>query len=80
MRLFRSFRLDSANQCLWRGEHRVPLQVLLAQRGVHGRGQRDQVFQVSLGRSSRSAIPTERPAAADVLLNHCYTAHGASRG
>ena len=25
MRLFRSFRLDSANQCLWRGEHRVPL-------------------------------------------------------
>src|SRR5258708_22301676 len=24
MRLFRSFRLDSANQCLWRGEHRGP--------------------------------------------------------
>src|SRR5215467_11754300 len=25
MKLFRSFRLDSGNQCLWRGEHRVPL-------------------------------------------------------
>ena len=25
MKLFRSFRLDPANQCLWRGEHRVPL-------------------------------------------------------
>lgn len=25
MKLFRSFRLDPVNQCLWRGEHRVPL-------------------------------------------------------
>ena len=25
MKIFRSFRLDPANQCLWRGEHRVPL-------------------------------------------------------
>lgn len=25
MKSFRSFRLDLANQCLWRGEHRVPL-------------------------------------------------------
>jgi len=25
MKLFRSFRLDPGNQCLWRGEHRVPL-------------------------------------------------------
>jgi DNA-binding winged helix-turn-helix (wHTH) protein/tetratricopeptide (TPR) repeat protein len=25
MKLFRSFRLDTGNQCLWRGEHRVPL-------------------------------------------------------
>ena len=25
MKIFQSFRLDSANQCLWRGEHRVPL-------------------------------------------------------
>ncbi len=25
MKLFRTFRLDTGNQCLWRGEHRVPL-------------------------------------------------------
>jgi len=25
MKAFRSFRLDPVNQCLWRGEHRVPL-------------------------------------------------------
>src|SRR5215470_6437013 len=25
MKVFQSFRLDPANQCLWRGEHRVPL-------------------------------------------------------
>src|SRR5215475_8658066 len=25
MKVFRSFRLDPGNQCLWRGEHRVPL-------------------------------------------------------
>ena len=25
MKLFQPFRLDSVNQCLWRGEHRVPL-------------------------------------------------------
>src|SRR5258708_5099792 len=25
MKLFRPFRLDPGNQCLWRGEHRVPL-------------------------------------------------------
>src|SRR5215471_10557048 len=25
MKSFRLFRLDPANQCLWRGEHRVPL-------------------------------------------------------
>src|SRR6516162_378113 len=25
MKTFRAFRLDAANQCLWRGEHRVPL-------------------------------------------------------
>jgi DNA-binding winged helix-turn-helix (wHTH) protein len=25
MKLFESFRLDPANQCLWRGESRVPL-------------------------------------------------------
>src|SRR5262249_8952723 len=25
MKLFRSFRLDPANQCLWRGQYRVPL-------------------------------------------------------
>src|SRR5262249_22249729 len=25
MKTFQSFRLDSANQCLWRAEHRVPL-------------------------------------------------------
>jgi DNA-binding winged helix-turn-helix (wHTH) protein/tetratricopeptide (TPR) repeat protein len=25
MKIFRSFRLDPANQCLWRGQHRVPL-------------------------------------------------------
>src|SRR5882757_4722569 len=25
MKAFRSFRLDPVNQCLWRGEHRMPL-------------------------------------------------------
>jgi DNA-binding winged helix-turn-helix (wHTH) protein len=25
MKLFHSFRLDSVNQCLWRGEQRVPI-------------------------------------------------------
>src|SRR5215475_11787332 len=25
MKAFQTFRLDPANQCLWRGEHRVPL-------------------------------------------------------